>query len=189
MSTQVIRNSRGNDEPPQSPLHEDGTRYPFAMQFDGGKFIGYADTPAELLGMLIEGYEDLEHAEQQTARIRLAVKVQVAVQAVVNSSADPAVWDALSGTEKDVLNGPRFEQPHGWAEPDDEMGDVWDSEIPLVLVETGYAPYTDIDRPISGIADVLNPPNIVWLRPVDEMEFLTSIADAEYVELFEATDL
>lgn len=190
MSVEVIRNSRqGDEEAPLSPLHEDGTRYPYAMRFDGGKYLGYADSPAELLGLLIDGYEDLEPQAQQVARIRLAVRVQVVTQGLINANTEPEVWEALSEAERAVLNGPRFEQPHGWG-GDDPMGDVWESaEVPLVLVETGYAPYTDIEKPISGVADVLNPPNMIWLRPVEEWEFLESLANTGHIDLFEATDL
>lgn len=188
MSVEVIRNSRAGDEAPVSPLHGDGSRYPYAMHFDGAKYVGFADTPAELLGLLIPDYETLDPQEAQIARIRLAIGAQVSVQARINAEADPAALAALSDAEREVLNGPRFEQPHGWGDADG-MGDVWDSEIPLVLVDTGYAPYTDLDKPISGIADVLNPPNIIWLRPVDEWEFLESLANAGFIDLFEATDI
>lgn len=189
MSVEVIRNSRAGDEAPASPVHEDGTRYPYAMHFDGSKYIGYADSPTELLGLLIDGYADLDPQEQQVARIRLAIGVQVAVQAVINAEAMSSdAWDELSDEERAILNGPRFEQPHGWGDPEG-MGDVWDSEIALVLVSTGYSPYADADKPISGIADVLDPPNIIWLRPVDEFEFLTSIANTGHIDLYEASDI
>lgn len=186
----MIRNSRGGGEAPTSPVHEDGTRYPYAMHFDGGKYIGYADSPAELLGLLINGYADLDPQGQQEARIRLAIGVQTVVQAAINAEAMSSdAWEELSDEERAILNGPRYEQPHGWGDPEG-MGDVWESEdVPLVLVETGYAPYSDIDKPISGIADVLNPPNIYWLRPVDEFEFLTSIANTGHIDLYEATDI
>lgn len=189
MSTQVIRNSRAAEPAPVSPVHEDGTRYPYAMHFDGDKFIGYADTPTELLGILIEGYEELESQDAQVARIRLAISAQVAAQAQINADAmATGAWESLSESEQALLNGPRFEQPHGWGDPN-EMGDVWDSKIPLVLVETGYAPYGEVDKPISGIADVLNPPNIFWLRPVDEWEFLQSLHHTGFISVFEATDI
>lgn len=188
LSSTVIRNSRAGDEAPLSPTHEDGTRYPFSIHFDGAKYIGYADTPEELLGLLIPGYLDLSPQEQQVARIRLAISVQVATQARINAEADPDAWDALSDAEKEVLQGSRLQQPRGWGDADG-MGDVWDSEVVLVLVETGYAPYSEVDRPISGIADVVNPPNILWLRPVDDWDFLESLAAAGFIDLFEATDI
>lgn len=189
MSFEVIRNSREAEEAPASPVHSDGTRYPYAMRFDGDKYVGYADTATELLGLLIDGYADMDPQGQQVARIKLAVAAQTVTQAQINAETDPDVWEALSETEKAILNGPRFEQPHGWG-GDDPMGDVWEPEEPvLVLVETGYSPYSDVDRPISGIADVLDPPNIAWIRPVEEFEFLTSLANIGYISLFEATDI
>lgn len=189
MTSVVIRNSREGEEAPVSPVHEDGTRYPYAMHFDGRKFIGYADTPTDLLALLIEGYEDLDSQEAQVARIMLAISAQVAVQAQINSEAmGTGSWERLSIAEQGILNGPRFEQPHGWGDPED-MGDVWEADVPLVLVETGYAPYADVDKPISGIADVLDPPNIYWLRPVYEWEFLESLARTGFIALSEATDI
>jgi hypothetical protein len=189
VSVVVIRNSREAGEAPTSPVHEDGARFPYAMKFDGQKFTAYADTPEELIATLVPGYAELDAQNQQVARIRLAISVQTARQAQINADAQEGdEWDALTPEEQALLNGPRYEQPHGWGESDG-MGDVWDSPVPLVLVETGYAPYTDFDRPISGIADVLDPPNIIWLRPVDEWEFLLSLDNAGFIDLFEATDL
>lgn len=188
MSAVVIQNSRaGADGPPESPVHDDGTRYPYSMRFDGGDSLAFGDTPVELLSLLIHDYDSMEPAEQQVARIKFAIRVQTTSQARLNHEVDGA-YDTLTATELDVLNGPRFEQPHGWGTG--EMGDVWEPEhVPLVLVETGYAPYTDIDKPISAIADVENPPNIIWLRPVEEWEFLVSLANVGFIDLFEATDL
>lgn len=189
MTSVVIRNSREGEEAPVSPVHEDGTRYPYAMHFDGRKFIGYADTPTDLLALLIEGYEGLDAQDAQVARIRLAIAAQVAVQAQINAEAMAAgSWERLTESEQAILNGPRFEQPHGWGDPED-MGDVWEADVPLVLVETGYAPYGEVDKPISGIADVLDPPNIYWLRPVYEWEFLESLARTGFISLAEATDI
>lgn len=189
MSVVVLPNSRAAEAPVTPPVHEDGTRFPFQMHYRGEEEIAFADSPAELLGVLISGYEEMDPAEQQRARIRFAIHVQVVTQAQINAEAQAGDdWDALSEVEQAVLSGPRFEQPAGWG-GDDPMGDVWEAKVPLVLLDTGYAPYTDTDRPISGIADVANPPNMIWLRPVDEWEFLLSLAGAGYIRIFEATDL
>lgn len=189
MATQIVRNPRAaSEQEPEVPLHTDGSRYPYRMIYDRSERIGYADTPAELLGLLIPGYESLGEQDQTVARIKHAVRVQVSLQAEINQGVDPAVWAALSDEEREVLNGPRFEQPHGWSE-DSEFGDTWDSDIPLLLVETGYEPWTARPKPISGIADVTNPPNIVWLRPQEEWEFLQSLAVAGEIVLQESTDL
>lgn len=191
MATEIVQNTREGEAPPAPPTREDGTLYPYAMHFDGYKSVAFADTPEDLIGVLIPDYADLSTEDERlTARILLAVTAQTAVQAQINASTEvdqPEHWEALSDAERQVLLGDRVEQPHGWG--DGPLGDVWESEIPLVLVETGYAPYTAYDRPLSAEGDVEEPSNIIWLRPVDEWEFLRSLARAGYVSVHEATDL
>jgi hypothetical protein len=180
MSTLVVRNSRQGEEPVTPPTHDDGTLYPYCMYYDGAKFAAFADDPTDLIAVLVPGYQDLNEADRLQARIRLAIDAQVRTQALINAEADRAEWEALTDEQRTVLSGPRFEQPRV---------DFWDPQIVLVLVETGYAPYTDIDQPISGIADVQNPPNILWLRPLDEWDLLESLAQAGFIGLHQATDL
>ncbi|MPQ98129.1 hypothetical protein GB931_09385 [Modestobacter sp. I12A-02628] len=180
MSAVIVRNSRSGDSPPEPPRTAQDTLYPYAMFFDGGKYIAYADDPVDLLSALTTGYADLDDAGQMQARIRLAIDAQVALQAVINAEADPAALAALTEEETAALTGPCFEQPRI---------DFWYPEIPLVVVESGYQPYTDINRPISGIADVEYPPNMIWLKPLDEWDLLVSLADAGYISLSQATDL
>lgn len=180
MAAVVVRNSRAGQEPPPPPTHEDGTLYPYAMFYSGYKFIAYADSPGDLLSELVSGYAERDDEGRLRARIALAVDAQIAAQARINADLNEQTWDGLSEQEKTVLQSPRFEQP---------SVDVWSSSVPLVLVDTGYAPYTRLDRPISGIADVVNPPNIWWIRPLDEWEFLVSLAAVDYIGLQESTDL
>lgn len=188
MTAVIMRNTREGEDPVQPPLHDDGTLYPYAMYFNGYKDVAFADTPEDLLDVLIQGYSDLEGEQARAkARILLAVSAQVALQAQINADVDPAAWDALPDAQRDALTGPRYQQPHGWG--DGELGDVWESTIPLVLVDTGYKPYTDIQVPISGMGDVENPENMIWLRPADEWDFLVSLGAAGWIGLNEATDL
>jgi len=121
----------------------------------------------------------MDEDDRLVARTRLAVRAQVRIQALINADVDPAVWNALSAEDRQVLTGSRHEQPRI---------DFWDPEIPLVLVETGYAPWTDVDQPISGIADVQFPPNMIWLRPVDEAAFLASLDRAGFVGLHQPVE-
>lgn len=188
MASVLVQNTREGEDVPQSPVHEDGTRFAYAMRFDGFKYVAYADSPEELLDFLVPGYKEMDSQEQTTARVRLAMLVQSQTQALINAELDSTEWGALSEVEQGVLTGARVEQPHGWG-GDDPMGDVWESHVPLVLVKTGYAPYTQILEPVSGIADVEDPPNILWLRPVDEWEFLVSLAVAGFISLHEATEI
>ncbi|MGV8910495.1 MAG: hypothetical protein ACOH1Y_16050 [Propionicimonas sp.] len=189
MSSVVTRNTRMVDEPPAPPYKDDGTMFLYSMFFDGDKFIAYADEPADLLESLIPGYNEMDEQSQVQARIMLAVTVQTQAQAYIN--ADPENAEkiaALTDKEHDALTSPRHTQPHGWG-PDPQMGDFWDSEVPLVLVETGYAPYTTLDRPMSSIAHVVDPPNMIWLRPQDEWEFLLSLHRVGSIRMHQASDL
>jgi hypothetical protein len=184
-----MRNTRQGENPVDPPVHDDGTLYPYSMYYDGSKRVAFADTPSDLLAVLIPGYAEMDSEQERvTARIMLATSAQVALQAQINAEIEPEAWEALTETEKNVLTGPRFEQPHGWGE--DEMGDVWAPSIPLVLVQTGYAPIVaNRPQPISALGDVEDPDNIIWLRPADEWEFLSSLARAGWIGLYEATDL
>lgn len=56
--------------------------------------------------------------------------------------------------------------------------DGWESVLPLFLMATGYAPFTDVPRP-SGAT-------IVWLDPHTERTFLDSLASLGAVQLFVA---
>ena len=187
MGSQLVQNTTAAEDAPQPPLKEDNTLYPYCMFYEGDQSIAYADTPEELLEFLIPGYLEKDETGRLESRILLAHAAQVRVQAVIVAESPQDQLDALSDTEKNVLLGSRATQPHGWGEG--PMGDVWDSEIPLILVESAYAPYSDIDQPISGIADVIDPPNIIWLRTVDEWEFLVSLSRCGFVNLKTATDV
>ncbi len=176
MSAVITKNTR-QGQAPEPPHRADGERFLYAMFFDGNERIAYADALADLLDVLIHGYADMDEQERLVARIRLAIRAQITTQAYINGDVEPEEWNALTDEQRSVLTGPRDTQP---------AVDFWDPEIPLVLVETGYAPYTDIDQPISGIADVQNPPNMIWLRPIDEWDFLESLDSTGFIRLHEA---
>jgi hypothetical protein len=150
------------------------------MFYDGWKSIAFADAAADLLDTLLPGYAERDEPGRLDARIRLASAARVLTQLIINLGTGPEVLDALTAEERAALMYPGFTQPRL---------DLWRPRVPLVLVESGYAPYTDIERPVSGIADVRDPSNIFWLRPVQEWEFLESLAIAGFIGLTEATHL
>jgi hypothetical protein len=179
VSAVIVRNSRHSQAPPPPPRRDDQMLYAYAMFYDGWKYIAYADSAVGLLDALLPGYAYQDEQWRLEARIRLAIAARVLTQAMINAGTDPAVMNTLTAEERSVLTDRGFAQP---------QVDVWQPAVPLVLVESGYAPYTDIERPISGIADVRNPPNIIWLRPADDWEFLESLATAGFIGLTEATE-
>ncbi|WP_432520595.1 hypothetical protein [Kineococcus sp. SYSU DK006] len=174
----IDRLARGQVGPPRPLLRPDGSRFPLAVRYGGNGCIAYGDVPADLLDALIPGYCGLDDQARLVARIRLAYRAAVAAQALALAEAYPEELQALSSEERAALLRPQHEPVRlEW----------WSSPIPLVLVDTAYAPVTSLDRPISTIADVVDPPNMMWLRPQDEWELLESLARSGYVQgLYEA---
>ena len=173
MSVVINRAARGGVKPPQPPLRADGTRYPLALCYSAGTRIAYADTASDLLALLIPGYKDLDDQARLVARIRLAYRAAVAGQAQALINADPQDVQALSDREYAALVRPQYEPVRlEW----------WTSPVVLLLVSTAYAPYGHTDRPLSALADVLNPPNIIWLRPEQETTLLESLVRSGYIQ-------
>ena len=154
------------------PTRPDGSFYRYEMVCDGGWSRLYDDSVVSLLTHLIPGYTRLDDSERLTARIRHAVDAQVNLQTRLNTffAASPRTDE-----EQRVLYGPRHTPP-AVAE--------WGCEVPLILVDAFYAPYSDLPRTYSTIADVAIPPNIWWLHPAEgEFEYLRSLHETSFLDL------
>lgn len=159
------------------PTKPDGSFYRYEMICDNGWSRLYDDNVVGLLTHLVPGYTRLDDAQRLTARIRHAVDMQVSLQARLNVffAASPR-----SREEQAVLYGARHLPP---------MIEDWNCEVPLVLVDAFYAPYTHLPRPTSGIADVAMPPNLWWLRPADgDLEYLRSLHETSVIDLHMAKE-
>lgn len=146
------------------PTKPDGSFYRFEMLIDNGWSRVYSDSSHELLEHLIPGYSDMSTKDRLVARIVHATTTQTQLQAIINSS---YISTERTPDEDAILNGDRREPPEV---------DIWECDVPLVLVDAYYAPYTERLIPISGYGDVVNPPNIWWLRPAhDPLGYLMSL--------------
>ncbi len=153
----TIRNTSAAGPPPAAPA-KDGRPYGFEMIYAGGTYRGYADEPAELVGMLAPGYLALATGEERAAaRVRLALDLQVRLQARLAAGGE---LDACGEAERAVLLGGRHEPPSPAR---------WEAPVPLVLVSAFYEPAGALPRP-SGPAELQ-----VWLDPADEWSLLTSL--------------
>ena len=174
MAVVVTRNPR-DGVAPEIPHRSDGGLYRFEMIFDAGRYRAYADTATELCEQLIPGYAELvDDVSQAAARIQYAVRAQVLLQAAIVAEAD---LSSCSGEERALLGGPRHVPP---------AIEVWEAEGPLVLVDTYYEPLGRVPAP-EGRPRGGGPSgsNLIWLRPGDEAELLTSLGDAGVVVLSE----
>ena len=103
-----------------------------------------------------------------------AVGIQVVTQARINTLAKTFLqqWDGACEWERRVLNGPRHVQPLGFkSAPLFEGRDVWSCPIPLVLVATGYVPYSAVE-PVEGPEKT-----VWWIDPSTDEAFLDSLAE------------
>jgi hypothetical protein len=162
----IVRNTSSAEPPPAAPVKADGRPYRFEMIHAGGTLRGYADDSADLVAMLVPEYaRPATDAERATARVRLALDLQVRLQAQL-AAGHPL--DACTEAERAVLLGGRHEPPAParWAAP-----------VPLVLVSTFYQPAGPLPRP-SGPEELQ-----VWLDPADDWPLLTSLHLAGLITL------
>jgi hypothetical protein len=160
------RNASSAAEPTAAPVKDDGTYYLFEMIHDGGSWRAYADTPAQLLDALIPKYTELASPrERAAARIRLALRLQVMLQAVLASQEELA---QCGDAQREVLLSSR-EVPPTVAS--------WDAPVPLVLVSTFYKPQGRLPRP-TGPAKAL-----IWIDPADAWSLLRTLHEAGVISL------
>jgi hypothetical protein len=182
-------NPAGRDNRAPAPaLRSDGTNYPWRMFFDNNQRILDAETTTECLDYLIDGYQILTYEEQKEARLDLARSVQSLARGVIAGNVEPddvEDWEWAVLTYGDIETGL---DPFGWGdgtgtlgENDPEVIDIWGNKHQLVLLETSYAPYTDISRPMSTEGDYKFVKNIIWLEPQDEETFLRSLSRIGFI--------
>lgn len=159
------------------PSRADGLAWPYAMATDNGTL--FADTVTELVAELIPGYAGLPetadgaidalHARYEAA-VSHANLIQGLLAAVANAEGE---FDAAAESESTLTAL--------FADREQFVADftVWDHQVPVVLIATDYAPYTDVPRP-SG--------NITWLDPATETSLLQSLRDLGVILYFVASD-
>jgi hypothetical protein len=175
MTAVRMPNNMEGDGPVIPPLHENGQAFAYCMYFNGNVDVAFADTLNDLLDALIPGYTSLNGADQDFQRIRLSQSVAAQVQAEILASLEP---NQVTAEEYAVLSAPR-----GISQP---RADWWTCPVPLVVVETGYEPFTAIPRPASGLSDGLSAPDNLWfIRPSEEEDFLISLHEVGYIRLME----
>lgn len=179
-----------NQVAPAPSLHDDGSNYEWRMCFNEQSEFADADELHEFISILFDPeYSALETDEEKAkARIVYAHRFQVMARARVLANMTEEQSDALSEEEWAVLTyGEDLDSadPYGWGSGTlgtvGEDFDTWSSDIPLVLVSTSYAPYTEIPRPISSEGDYKYVKNIIWIRPESEIDFLRSLKHTGYI--------
>jgi hypothetical protein len=174
---------------PPHPDSDDG-RWPFLMIH--GSTAVWADTRTELIGELIAGYDDLADDPDgyqeatglryvQAVTVTTAVQTSVLLEAGESGAFDPAVLVTTPKGDEQLQalmierTVPFAPAPGTPLDGDGDDGPVWDHEVPLVLIATDYAPFTDRARPTG---------RIIWFDPSNERTHLNSLADLGQIALF-----
>lgn len=153
--------------PDALPVHDDGTDYPFAMVHENR--VIFADTRAELAGYLTGCSQTEDEGEALFIRYLACVNFANMLQPRLAAAADEAgVFSAQTASESvlTALFADRYEKVDNFTK--------WNQEVPLVLVASGYAPYTANPRPAG---------NIIWLDPFTDETFLESLSAAGIIDL------
>lgn len=172
MAAIVVPNTLDDIEPVPAPTREDGSPYMYEMLFNGFVDRAYADTAEDLLACLIPRYLTMTPAERFAALLGHAVRVQTTVQADINYEHNNLI--DCTPAEIAVLSSSRATPPQIL---------TWSCPVPIVLVDVFYKPLGDLPRATSAAADVIDPPNILWLRVEDQGEYLNSLATVGFIQL------
>lgn len=162
--------------PPLPPGLEKGASEPYRWCLRlPGQFeeYAYASTEVELMSVLL-GLPEYAYLDAQAAlveRIRFAIQTQCWQQARLNVIAQSVTgdWSTVESWQQDVLSGSRATQPHGWPTMALDEVDLWDCPIPLVLVTTGYEPFSDVPAPVGEL--------IWWIDPIEDATLFGSLED------------
>jgi hypothetical protein len=175
MPAVIVTNQFGEDI--EAPHKEDGARYRYEMLFAGQTRRAYADDATSLVAALLgETYTDLDDQERLSARVRFGTGLLSPLQASALEGFDVS---ALSADEQALLFQPRHEPV---------VAEEWASEVPLVLLDVHYAPFSDIPAPLSSVEQGLSPRNLLWVRVADEMDLILSLDRIGYITVGESTD-
>ncbi|MGV8847030.1 hypothetical protein [Tessaracoccus sp.] len=161
MSITVHAPSAGEDAvAPPAPVDPNGAPWAYEMVHAGGQRRSYANTPLDLVTVLVPGYDTLTNVDQWDARLTIAVHAQTRVQA---SLCTGDRFTALPQSARDVLTASLKDPP---------TVPTWDHPIPLVLIKNLYQPAGPFlgPQPAGGM-----PPNVAWIDISDDLALLDSL--------------
>jgi hypothetical protein len=141
------------------------TSYPIEVVHDTWRIC--ADTPEEILGLLIDGYADLgDEPARRQARLTLALAARAMVQTLLNAG---ELFEQSTDEEKRILLDQTDTPP-----PVDE----WECAIPLVLVTVFYQPVGELRQP-----HVTAPGQVWWIDPATAPALLETLHQVRWLNL------
>ncbi|MFE6966790.1 hypothetical protein ACFVAJ_16900 [Agromyces sp. NPDC057679] len=146
------------------PARTDGTSWPYVLNTNDHAV--YADSVTEIVAALIEGYADVEDSYRGDVDAwmrRVVAAGELAEKAQAQAIAAVELFD-LAAASEDVATA--LLAPRGVAT--NQFAGNWGGPVPLILVSTDYAPYTDVPLPTG---------DVTFLDPTNEQTFVNSYAE------------
>lgn len=177
MSTSVKIAKDQYDED-NAPLTEDGEDYPYIMVGDDS--LIFAEGFGDLVAVLFDDEDYEEASVESKLELRHDLAVAIATQAqggVVSYLTDEGTLspESLSEPEINLIFNSK-DEPFG-IDGEWSAKDTTGTAIPVILVSTHYAPFTDFDQVVGE--------GVKYLDPTDEEAFIRSLSDIGVVELYE----
>ncbi|WP_022893262.1 hypothetical protein [Agromyces subbeticus] len=146
------------------PARADGTPWPLAMTT--AEHTVFADTATELVSHLIDGYDQIDDSDEghdralvarRDAAASLAAQLQAGIAAALT---EEQKFDPATETEETLTAI--------FSDRETFVADfpTWDHTVPLILVRTDYAPFTERPAPEG---------NLGWIDPATETSLLRSL--------------
>lgn len=153
------------------------TEYPYALVNDENTV--YADSLTDLVGEIIEGYDDIPDTEEghgDALLSRYAYLLNVARW--LQTGFIEANEDLVRDLPDDALTAVMQDKTIPFAGLDN--GSVeWEYDLPLILVATDYAPFTSRPTP-SG--------NVFLVDPSTELTFLQNLDEVDLIDFLVKED-
>lgn len=154
------------DEATATPLNEKGE--PYLHVLVRADDAVYGDTATDLCEAIIPDYDTLDHdpdgdREALIKRYEASVVIADDLQQMLHASASEEVRASLTEEETAVVTTSRADSVVSLDQP-------WEHEIPLLLIATDYAPYTDTPAPVGEVA---------FINPHTEASFLISTSQLD----------
>lgn len=130
----------------------------FAVRRPGHHKVTYTVTLAQAIGHCMpDGYAELSGTDRRAARRGHAVQIAHSAQTSLTSASASRGAPELSAPKSQAL--PLM---------------TWAGPVPLVLVDSHYAPFTDVPAP-TGL--------VLWVHAEDEWQFAQSLTDLALWEI------
>lgn len=140
------------------------------MYYDNNAMIADASRLEDLISVLIPDYLSLSEHDQYLARSIYMRELHKNLKTSIYAHLTLEEMRVLNDEERAILAS---EKDLDFSSEDAPY--IWNTDVPLVLMENNYIPYKNAIPPLSKYGDRKNVPNILWLRITEEQDFLQTL--------------